>query len=427
MTLNQAAALPLAELRRLQWRRIHDLLSEIIPSNLFQSSRLPNCVSTLEDFTSRVPLTTKLDLVQDQLAHPPYGSNLTYPVSRYVRLHQTSGTTGPPLRWLDTPESWSWILDSWVRVFESAGVGTGDRIFFPFSFGPFLGFWAAFDAAVRQGWMAIPGGGMRSPARLRMILDNGITVLCATPTYALRLAEVADEENIDLSDSPVRLILLAGEPGGSLPAVRSLIELRWPGARAVDHHGMTETGPVTYQCPHRPGILHVMEAAYFPEVLDPATLQPVPPGGKGELILTNFGRTGSPLLRYRTGDLVRTAGSPCICGSHELALDGGILTRTDDMFVVRGINLYPAAVEAVLRAHGGWAEFRAFIDSSQTLTELRLEVEPEPDHPASATIARSLESALADAFSLRVPVTCVPTGSLPRFELKARRWHRIQP
>src|SRR5207249_104948 len=162
----------------------------------------------------------------------------------------------------------------------------------------------------------IAGGGMRSAGRLKTIIDNEVTVLCATPSYALRLAEVAAEEGMDLSAAKVRRIIVAGEPGGSIPATRALIESLWPGARVLDHHGMTEIGPVSYECPERKGVLHIMEQAYFPEVIDPNSLETVGPGGTGELVLTNLGRLGSPLLRYRTGDIVRRAGEAgCQCGS----------------------------------------------------------------------------------------------------------------
>ena len=226
-----------------------------------------------------MPFTFKREIAADQLRHPPFGSNLTYPPEQYTRFSQTSGTTGTPLRWLDTPESWEWMLDCWARVYRAAGAGPHDRVFFPFSFGPFLGFWLAFEAAVRMGCLAIPGGGMRSAGRLQTILDNEVTVLCATPSYALRLAEVAAEEGIDLSASKVRRIIVAGEPGGSIPATRALIESRWCGARVLDHHGMTEIGPVSYECPERKGVLHIMEHAYIPRMIDPDSLERVGPGG----------------------------------------------------------------------------------------------------------------------------------------------------
>jgi phenylacetate-CoA ligase len=186
---------------------------------------------------------------------------------------------------------------------------------------------------------------------------------------------------------------------------------------------MTETGPVTYGCPARPGVLHVIESAYYAEVVDPATLTPVPSGGTGELVLTNLGRLGSPVLRYRTGDFVRPSAGPCACGTADMALEGGILGRTDDMIVVRGVNVYPGAIEEVLRACGGVAEYRVRVSQRLSLVELGLELEPAPGVGAQA-LAHRVENALRDAFSLRVPVTVVPEGTLPRFEMKARRWVR---
>jgi len=292
-----------------QLSKLRSLLAVVSASNPFYSSKLRKAgmnpdLSSLDEFFARTPFTRKEELIEDQRASPPYGSNLTYPIERYSRLTQTSSTAGKALNWLDTPESWDWMLDNWQRVYQAASVERDDRIFFAFSFGLFLGFWTAFDAAARLGSLRIPGGGMSSAARLGAILDHAATVLCCTPTYALRLAEVAAEERVDLAASRVRRIIVAGEAGGSIPAVRARIEAAWPRARVVDHHGMTETGPVTYGCPARPDVLHVIESGFIAEVIDPDSGVAVPPGGRGELTLTNLGRVGSPLLRYRTGDLV---------------------------------------------------------------------------------------------------------------------------
>ena len=290
--------------------QLRSLVTELFPANAFYTRKLEDVgitfdVASLEDFSARFPFTTKAELVADQRAHPPYGTNLTYPLASYTRFHQTSGTTGTPLRWLDTPESWDCILEYWAEVFRAAGVKAGDRVCFAFSFGPFLGFWMAFESAERLGCLCIPTGGMGSTARLKVILDNAATVLCCTPTYALRLGEVAAETGVDLKRSAVRRIIVAGEPGGSIPATRARIEQLWPGARVFDHHGMTEVGPVTYECPAQPGVLHVIEAGYIAEIVEPTSGKPVAPGQVGELVLTTLGRVASPLLRYRTGDLVK--------------------------------------------------------------------------------------------------------------------------
>ena len=402
------------------FEKLRRLLSAL-ESNLFYRDRLPRDVSSLEEFFERTPFTFKRELIADQVAHPPFGSNLTFPIERYTRFSQTNGTTGQPLRWLDTPESWEWMIGNWTRVFEAAGVHAGDRVFFAFSFGPFLGFWVAFDAASRIGCLAIPGGGMRSDGRLHAILDNRATVLCCTPTYAIRLGEVAAEDGIDLSASAVRTIVVAGEPGGSVRATRGRIEELWRGAKVVDHHGMTEVGPVSYGCPNRARVLHVLESSYIAEIIDPINGRAA---DRGELVLTNLGRIGSPLIRYRTGDIVeRSKQAPCECGSFDLALEGGILARTDDMVVVRGVNLYPSAIEEVLRGCDGVAEYRVEIRTDRALSELTVQVEAAVD--GDPDLAHRLESALRNAFALRIPVSVVGRGTLPRFEMKAQRWVRL--
>jgi phenylacetate-CoA ligase len=403
-----------------QLEKLRGLL-RALGTNPFYRGRAPGHVDSLAEFFERVPFTFKRELIDDQMAHPPFGSNLTFPIERYTRFSQTNGTTGQPLRWLDTPESWDWMVGNWTRVFEAAGVGAGDRIFFAFSFGPFLGFWVAFEAATRVGCLAIPGGGMRSDARLHAILDNRATVLCCTPTYAIRLGESAMEDGIDLSASAIRTIIVAGEPGGSIRATEARIRELWRGATVVDHHGMTEVGPVSYGCPTRSRVLHVIESSYLAEVIDPLTGRA---SDYGELVLTNLGRVGSPLIRYRTGDIVeRSKQERCECGSFDLALEGGILARTDDMVVVRGVNLYPSAIEDVLRGCDGVAEYRVEIRTERALSELQVQVEASND--GDAGLAHRLESALRNAFALRIPVMVMERGTLPRFEMKAQRWIRI--
>lgn len=414
-----------------QLAALRALLGLLLRQNAFYGPRLRDAgldekVASLDVFRERMPFTTKAELVDDQLRHAPYGSNLSYPLASYTRLHQTSGTSGQPLRWLDTPESWEWMVDAWTRVFAHCEVGPGDRVFFPFSFGPFLGFWTAFEAAGKRGALALPGGGLSTLARLRMLLDNEATVLCCTPTYALRLAESAAGEGFDLAaHSPVRKVIVAGEPGGGVAGVRQRLMQAWGGAEILDHHGMTEVGPVSYPNRRLPGILHIIEDHYLAEILDRETLMPVGPGEIGELVLTTLGRAGSPLLRYRTGDLVRRARHTAAeLGSPDLALDGGILARSDDMVVVRGVNLYPSAVDQVVRALPDIAEYQVELYQDRAMTEVRLRVEPMPNVDDPVRLAQRLEDALRTAFQLRIPVDLAPPDSLPRFELKARRWVR---
>jgi phenylacetate-CoA ligase len=408
-----------------QLAQLRELLQTVLPANPFYAKKISGAGSTAQiasfaDFRTHVPFTTKDELARDQREHPPFGTNFTLPIERYTRCHQTSGTGGAPLRWFDDPESWRWMVGNWKRVFEAAAVTKGDRVLFAFSFGPFIGFWLAFEAATEIGCLAFPAGGLSSAARLRLMLDCGATVVCCTPSYAFRLAEVAQQEHLKISG--VRLLMVAGEAGGSVSATRAQLQQLWNGARVFDHHGMTEVGPVTFECPSRPGVLHVMEESHFAEIIDPSSGGATRRGQAGELVLTPLGRVGSPVLRYRTGDLVQAASRDvCECGRSDLALDGGILSRIDDMVVVRGVNIYPSGVDEIIRATGRVTEYRVHVDTSRPLAELRIEIEPDG---SSEGVREELEKSLNRAFSIRIPVQCVTSGTLPRFEAKAKRWVR---
>jgi phenylacetate-CoA ligase len=416
-----------SDLERLQFDRLKELLAEILPGNRFYARKLAAAgvsapsIRSLADLT-RLPFTTKGELLEDQQAEPPYGRILTYSIDQYSRYNQTSGTMGPPLRWLDTASNWDWMLRCWERIYRLAGVTARDRLFFPFSFGPFLGFWTAFEAACRMGCLCLPGGGMSSVARLRFLLDNQATVVLCTPTYALRLAEVAQQHGIQLAPSTsgynVRALIVAGEPGGSIPATRARIDQAWA-ARVFDHAGLTEVGPCAIECPENPGGLHLVEGDYLLEVIDPGSGSPLPPGEIGEMVLTNLGRWGSPVLRYRTGDLIRVDPYPCPCGRGFARLAGGILGRTDDMIHVRGNNVYPTALEAVIRKFAEVAEYRVHLGEANKLAALRIEVEPSV--PEAADVATRVSQAIRDELLFRAEVVAVPPGTLPRFELKARR------
>ena len=400
-----------------QWRRFHGMAEELLASNQFVGRKWGAAgVRSVKDLRSwddfrRLPLTEKEELVDDQTSNPPFGTNLTYALERYVRVHQTSGTSGSPLRWLDTQESWEWWARCWGFVLKGAGVGPADRVFFPFSFGLFIGFWAGFEGTRALGALAIPGGGQDSPTRLAWMEALGATVLVCTPSYALHLAEVARERGVDLSKLPVRITVHAGEPGAGIPAVRARIEDGW-GARAFDHGGMTEMGAYGYECAQQAG-LHVNESEFIVEVIDPATAGPA---RDGELVLTNLGRVGSPVVRYRTGDHVRLAEAPCPCGRTFSRLEGGILGRLDDMLIVRGVNVFPAAIEGVVRRFPAIEEFQIEVFRAGELDEVRVLVEVGDTAGASR-----LQEALRASLGIRLEVAPVPPRSLPRYELKARR------
>ncbi|MEO1984089.1 MAG: AMP-binding protein [Fuerstiella sp.] len=416
-------------IEQIQTRRLTEMLEAIIPRNRFYTTKYAAAgididdIHTLEDLRA-LPVTTKQELVDSQAQQPPYGANLSFPSTAYTRLHQTSGTTGRPMRWLDTTDSWDWIMECWRQIYLLAGLTKDDRLFFPFSFGPFIGFWAAFEGASRLENFVIAGGGMSTSIRLQAMIENEATVVCCTPTYALRMAEVAAEEGVNLQESSVRMLIVAGEPGGAIPATRSRIESAWD-ARVIDHWGMTEIASLGVESEDRPGGMYLLETEVIAEIVDPETLEPVAAGEVGELLITNLGRIGSPLIRYRTRDLVQ-AGTDKGPDERELLwLPGGILGRSDDMVTVRGNNVFPSSIEAVLREIDDVAEFRIDVKTVRSMHELCITVEPAA---AAADRAEELAKTVGDSLRKRLGFACevrtAEPGQLPRFELKGRRFFR---
>lgn len=397
----------LDEIRAEQLARLRAGLPQVLAGSPFWRRRLHE-VRGWDDF-ERLPLTTKAELVADQEAHPPFGTGLTLPLERYVRLHQTSGSSGGrPLRWLDTEESWSWWRRTWaLHVYGAAGVTAADRVFLAFSFGPFVGFWSAFGGAEELGALALSGGAMTTEQRVRTMVEVGATVLCCTPTYALRLAEAAREAGADLAGSPLRVAIHAGEPGASIPATRDAIEQAL-GVRCFDHTGMTELGPTGFSCSQRDGV-HLIESEFVFEEIE------------GELIATNLGRWGSPVIRYRTGDRVDLSREPCSCGSPFVKLLGGLRGRVDDMFTVRGVNLYPSQVEDIVRRFAEIVEFVIEHRRVRHMDEVTLLIECA-DGPSPA---ERLGADLRAALGVRIDCRLVEPGTLPRSELKARRLRRV--
>jgi phenylacetate-CoA ligase len=386
-----------------------DLLDLVLTRNPFHQARLAGW-----DRESELPPLTKSELVADQAAHPPFGTNLTYALDRYVAVHQTSGTTGPPLRVLDTAEDWAWWRACLARSFEQIGIGAQDRVALAYSFGPHIHFWATKEGLQEAGAMAVVTGGMTSAQRLQTIAETRATALACTPTYALRLHEVAVEQQMEAALDTIEAVVCTGEPGASLPAVRSAIEDAF-GARVYEHAGSTEAGPFGYPCPDGGG-LHVDESEFACEIVD-ADLRPAGAGERGELLVTPLGRTGFPVLRYRTGDVVLNTDERCPGGHEHRWLPGGIVGRTDDMVVIRGMNVFPSAVEEAVRSVTGSSEFRiTFYTEPGGMDEIKLEVEL-----GDGTRARRLQDVMRHQLGLRIRIVPVAAGVLPRSENKSRR------
>jgi len=410
-----------------QLERLRRLTDAVLPSNEFYRRKFADCdlerIESIQQLQS-LPFTTKSELVEDQRLHPPFGSDLTAAPEQYIRVHQTSGTTGHPLYWLDTEESWEWWANCWKVIFDAAGVTAADRIYFAFSFGPFIGFWAGWEGARKVGALAISGGAQSTMQRLRAIIDNAATVLVCTPTYALHMAAEAKKAGIDLANSSVRITIHAGEPGASIPSTKRVIEESW-GARCFDHPGATEIGAFGFQCEQQRTAVHINEDEFIAEVIDPESGAPVGENEQGELVLTNLRRIGSPVIRYRTGDLVQPSDEACTCGRPFLLLQGGVLGRVDDMVIVRGVNVFPSAVENVIREFTEVEEFRIEVFEREALRELRVIVEPNRAQPNATALCRQISQRLRQRIGLRAEVESVAPDTLPRFELKARRFFRL--
>ncbi len=405
--------------------RLVSMFEKLIGRNRFYTEKIQGAGLSFSDLKTRedlkkVPFTTKSELMKAQEDSPPFGTNLTFPESDYTRFHQTSGTTGTPLRVLDTEESWQWWGHCWGFVLAGAGLTAKDRLFVPFSFGPFIGFWAAVEGSREISALMIPGGGRDSLQRLQLMKELGATAMCCTPTYALRLAEVAREENFDLEEIPLKVAVHAGEPGANVPATKSRIENTW-GIKCYDHAGASEIGAHSFECEEQPGGIHVNESEFIVEVIDPKTMAPCAEGEEGELVLTNLGRPGFPVLRYRTGDLVRLDRSPCPCGRTFARFEGGVLGRADDMVVIRGVNIYPSAVENLVRRCESVEEFRIQVSKVREMANLEIEIELRPDAD-SETSKEMVLSEVSHGLGLRPEVKVVSGGTLPRFELKAKRF-----
>jgi phenylacetate-CoA ligase len=399
----------------------------VLPQNAFYLRKLRIGAgnvskSWIKDNFDSFEFTSKFELQNSQSFYPPYGDFHYLHLAEYNRFHQTSGSSGKPLLFLDSQDGWEWLLNNWLKIFALAGIEKGDRLFFPFSFGPFLGFWTAFEAACKAGCLSFPGGGMSSESRLALIQNQNINVIFTTPSYALRLGEVAQGQGINLQDLGIKKLVLAGEPGANIPATRLRIEKDW-GPIVVDHHGMTETGPVTVECSITPGLLHIIENAFIAEVIDPNTQKKLSLGSIGELVLSSIGRAGCPLLRYRTGDIVHLNQQKCACGFNGQSLKGGILSRADEMIFLKGNNIYPSALQNMLHSIEGILDFRITFYKTEGNQNLLFEIETlQTDYES---IKNMLEKMIQTAFLFKPVIKIVPTGSLPTQEMKSKRFIQI--
>jgi phenylacetate-CoA ligase len=327
---------------------------------------------------------------------------------------------------LDTQKDWQWWIDTWQYVLDACRIEPSDRIMMAFSFGPFIGFWSAHDACLQRGCMVIPCGGMSTAARIDFIQSAKPSVLFSTPTYAMHMANDASKRGIDLRSSSIRQVFVAGEPGGCVPAIRKRIEDAY-GAKLMDHAGATEVGPWGVGTADGTS-LHVIEsefiAEYLPTKSNPRNLRSpaeTEPDAVFELVITSLGRVGAPVLRYRTGDLVRPYESKdpeC----RFMCLAGGVLGRADDMFVVRGVNVFPSSVDSIVRTFDSVFEYRLIVDRIEDMDQLMLQIELDSKADDPHVVETRLAERLAIQLNLRIDVRSVPPGTLAPGEGKAKRF-----
>lgn len=406
------------ERRPSRLERLRELVSWASGNSVFYEGRFRSVnldVGSEADLLSQLPILERGEV--QALSHEVDGPLACVSSVEFVRFHHTSGSTGEGSLWaFDTKSDWDAIVDCWSAALDAFGVVAADRALVCAGYGRFIGFWGLHDALVQRGALTVSGADADSKARAALIERLGITVVAATPTYALRLG--TEMANLDIRNQ-VRLVLTSGEPR-PLETLGRIEEL-W-GCRAMDTAGMTEMGTISMlECPESPGSLHILEDSFVEEVLDPLTREPTPDGELGVRVVTALDRRGMPFIRYWTNDLVVREEATCGCGFGDRIYSGGIRGRLDHMVKIDGVWFLPSMLESVIRGFEQILEYRAILVGEATRNVLVVEVELDEDGALSAL---SFPAIFADeckrALGFRPKVQLVP--ELPRFEGKARRF-----
>lgn len=425
----ESECLPRQRLEELQLQRFKERMQYVYDRSPMYRRKYddagtkPSDIRTLADI-QYVPFTVKEELRESQTNHPPWGDFLCVPAEEGVRVFQTTGTTGIPVKVYLNKNDWTvHFYEQFMHFIRGYGIRTSDILFVPFGYSLYIAWWG-FQAAMEQaGVMIVPGGGQSSKDRVKNIFEWGATVVCGTPTYLLYLGDTAKEMGLSLADSGVRVVVAAGEPGANVPSTKRALEEIW-GAKCYDNIGSTEMSNFGFECVAQRGT-HVIESMFYAECLDPESLKPVKPGEVGELVLSNLCTESMPLLRYRIKDLVRFSKEPCDCGRTFLRLEGGVLGRSDDMFQFAGVNIFPSGIENLIRDVEEFSnEYQIVVPKIGTGRHLKIRVEPSTAHLSRERMEQAVKQFIEN-FKYRITVTpdieVVEAGKLPRFELKAKR------
>ena len=387
----------------------------------------PSTLNSLDDL-SHFPVVQKGELREAQARHPPFGDYLCIEPERVARVYGTSGTTGRPTVFGIGRDDWERTGETHARVMWAAGIRPGDRIIICSFFSLYIGSWGALKGGERLGATVFPfGAGVAGQTLMAVHWVQALrpTAFYGTPSYALHFAEVARREGVDPRSLGFRTLFFSGEPGAGIPATKRLIEETFD-ATCIDMGSMAEMTPwmTNGECRHRTG-MHLWQDVVYTQVCDARTFQPVPFGAEGTPVYTHLERTSQPMIRLVSGDLARWTNEPCPCGRTYPRLPQGLYGRIDDMFIVRGENIYPAAIEDTLRSIAGFGgEFRVIVSRREAMDELLVRAEYAPSHAdqgAQAHLRATIRERLRARLGVRPIVDLVPPETLPRSEFKARR------
>jgi phenylacetate-CoA ligase len=419
--------LPREKLTEVELRRFRETLRWAKEASPFYKKKLhgiePEDIRTLED-VARVPMTEKDELrgAQEDKGIPLYGDLLAVAPERLSVFHQTSGTTGKPVFFPDTYESWQLVVDIWCYILYAAGFRSTDRVFLPFVYNVYIAFWQGHYAAEKLGCEVVPGGGLETKARLQKMKDVQATALMNTPTYGLHMVEVAKEMGLDpRRDLRIKKMICAGEPMPEPSRLR--LEEEW-GADVYDHIGGTEPGGWAGMCSEKKG-LHVIEPYFLFEMVDLETMsKAIPSGVKGVAVITPLCRRCIPLIRFNLKDMMMKMEEPCACGRTSVRVDqiGG---RVDDLRKIRGVFFSPNLVEEVIRG-----QFPEVVEFETVLTQegvmpvltLKAELVPSMGENESKEIKKRIREKLKIRTNLTFEVELAKPGGLPRYSLKSARF-----
>jgi phenylacetate-CoA ligase len=387
----------------------------------------PDTLRALDDL-AKFPVVQKAELRAAQAAHPPFGDYVCVEPSEVARIHGTSGTTGRPTVFAVGRDDWGRIAEAHARVLWGAGVRPADRVMICSFFSLYVGSWGALVGCERLGATVFPfGAGVAGQTLMGVQWARELTptAFYGTPSYALHFAETAKREGIDPREFGFRVLFFSGEPGAGIPATKRQIEETFGGI-CVDMGSMAEMTPwmTNGECRYRTG-MHLWQDLVYTQVCDPERFRPVAPGGEGTPVYTHLERTSQPMIRLVSGDLARWTDEPCPCGRTYPRLPAGLYGRIDDMFIVRGENIYPSAIEDTLRAIAGFGgEFRVIVSRRDQMDDLLVRAEYATSHAAEER-RRALEAEMGERLRARLGVRprleLVPEGTIPRTEFKARR------